>query len=122
MNADDLQETTQKSSSLNDCMTQHSLQRSLNMSNRIAAQKPLLTDRKKNKKLDFARPPTRTGPLSRVMYSDKSTFRCIRAIRARVQRPHGSSDLTATTLLKQSSILIKQSEEMNFSSSKKTLL
>ncbi len=93
---------------------------------RNTTQKLLLTDRMKKKTLDFAR-PTRTGPLSRVIYSDKSTFRCIRAIRARVQSPHGSSDFShynVKTVRHSDKVMVlcsfhEQSEQMHFSSSKK---
>ncbi len=49
----------------------------LKMPSRIAAQKPLLTEKMKKKRLDWCK----------VMYSDC----CLRSMRSRVQRPTGSN-------------------------------
>jgi transposase len=65
----------------------------LKIRSRIAAQKPLLTDKMKAKRLAFAKKYVSwtEEDWSRVMFSDESTFRCIRANRIRVRRPSGTN-------------------------------
>jgi transposase len=64
----------------------------LKMPSRSAAQKPLLTAAMKKKRLAFAKKYKDLTPdqWSRVMFSDESTFRCIRATKTKVRRPMGS--------------------------------
>jgi transposase len=64
----------------------------LRMRSRMAAHKPLLTKQMKTKRLAFAKKYRHwtEEEWSRVMYSDESTFRCLRATRTRVRRPAGS--------------------------------
>jgi hypothetical protein len=60
---------------------------------RIAANKPLLTRQADDdKRLAFAKKYRHwtVEDLRRVMYSDESMFRCLRATRIRVRRPAGS--------------------------------
>jgi hypothetical protein len=59
---------------------------------RIAAQKPLLTEKMKVKRLAFAKKYVgwTEEDWSRIMFSDESMFRCIRASRIRVRRPSGT--------------------------------
>jgi hypothetical protein len=64
----------------------------LKMPSRSTAQKPLLTAAMKKKRLAFAKKYIDWTPeqWSRVMFSDESTFRCIRATKTKVRRPMGS--------------------------------
>jgi transposase len=64
----------------------------LKMPSRSAAQKPLLTAGMKKKRLAFAQKykDWTNEQWSRVMFSDESTFRCIRATKTKVRRPMGS--------------------------------
>ena len=61
----------------------------LKMPSRLAAHKPLLTKKMMDKRLKFAKKYKDWTPeaWSKVMFSDESTFRCIRATRSRVRRP-----------------------------------
>jgi hypothetical protein len=61
----------------------------LKIPSRIAAQKLLLTLRRKKKRLTFTKQYRHftADDWSTVMYSDESTFRCIRLIRSMVRRP-----------------------------------
>jgi transposase len=65
----------------------------LKMPSRIAAQKPLLTEKMKKKRLAFAKKHRSwtAEDWRKVMYSDESTFRCLRSTRSRVRRPTGSN-------------------------------
>jgi transposase len=67
------------------------IKETLKIPSRIAAQKPLLTFQMKRKRLAFARKYRHftAEDWSTVMYSDESTFRCIRAVRSMVRRPSG---------------------------------
>ena len=71
---------------------QRTLQKTLKMPSRTAAQKPLLTEKMKKKRLQFAKNYRHftQEDWSKVMYSDESTFRCIRVTRNKVRRPEGS--------------------------------
>ncbi len=91
MTAADLKETVPKVSSFSDRTIQHHLQKSLNLPNISAAQKPLLTPRMKKKKLAFcaAYKDWSAADWEKVMYSDESTFHCIRSIKTRVRRAKG---------------------------------
>ena len=64
----------------------------LKLPSRTAAIKPLLTKRMKLKRLAFAKAYRHFTPedWSKVMFSDESTFRCIRATKSKVRRPVGS--------------------------------
>jgi transposase len=70
----------------------HLILKRLKIPSRIAAQKPLLTKKMKAKRLAFAKKyrSWTEEEWSRVMFSDESTFRCLRATRCRVRRPAGS--------------------------------
>ncbi len=61
----------------------------LKMPSRMAAQKPMLTRKMMTKRLQFAKKYRNWSAeaWSKVMFSDESTFRCIRATRSRVRRP-----------------------------------
>jgi hypothetical protein len=67
------------------------IQDTLKIPSRIAAQKPLLTFQMKRKRLAFARKYRHftADDWSTVMYSNESTFRCIRAVRSMASRPLG---------------------------------
>jgi hypothetical protein len=63
------------------------------MPSRVAALKPLLTEKIKKRRMAFCnkyKSWTETD-WSTVMYSDESMFCCIRATRSRVRRPIGSN-------------------------------
>jgi transposase len=64
----------------------------LRLPSRVAAQKPLLTKKMKAKRLAFAKKHRNwtEEDWSKVMYSDESTFRCMRATMKRMRRPVGS--------------------------------
>ncbi len=63
----------------------------LRLPSRVAAQKPLLTKKMKAKRLAFAKKHHHLTEedWSKVMYSNESTFHCVRATRKRVRRPVG---------------------------------
>jgi hypothetical protein len=70
----------------------HLILKRLKIPSRMAAQKPLLTKKMKSKRLAFAKKYKHwtEEDWSKVMFSDESTFRCLRAVRSRVRRPTGS--------------------------------
>jgi hypothetical protein len=72
---------------------QHTLQIDLKMPSRVAAMKPLLTEKIKSKRLKFSMTYQHftAEDWSKVMYLDESTFKVIRASRAKVRRPEGAS-------------------------------
>jgi hypothetical protein len=72
---------------------QHTLQIDLKMPSRVAAMKPLLTEKMKSKRLKFSMTYQHftAEDWSKVMYLDESTFMCIRASRAKVRRLEGAS-------------------------------
>jgi transposase len=72
---------------------QHTLQIDLKMPSRVAAVKPLLMEKMKSKRLKFSMTYQHftAEDWSKVMYLDESTFKCIRASRAKVRRPEGAS-------------------------------
>jgi hypothetical protein len=104
MTSSDLRQTVPKLASLSDRTIQRSLQKHLNMLSRCAAQKQLLTEKMKKKRIAFCKAYKDWPPKQweKVMYSDESTFRCIRSTTYKVQRPSGSnrydSRLTVTTV------------------------
>ena len=71
----------------------HRLQKDLNMPSRRAAKKPLFTDKMKQKRLEFAyKYKDWTKEMwNSVMFSDESTFKCIRSSCNRVRHPPGSN-------------------------------
>jgi hypothetical protein len=93
MTTADIKATLPELSSLSDRTIQRHLQITLNLLSRSAAQKPLLTDRMKKKRLAFCRKYKNwtAADWGKVMYSDESTFRCIRSIKSRVRRAPGSN-------------------------------
>ncbi len=74
----------------------------LRIGSRIAAHKPLLTRQMNAKRLAFAKKYRHwtEEEWSRVMYSDESTFRCLRATRTRVRRPAGSDQFDSRYTMK----------------------
>ncbi len=74
----------------------------LRLPSRVAAQKPLLTKKMKAKRLAFAKKHRHLTEedWSKVMYSDESTFRCMRATRKRVRRPVGSDRFDSQYIMK----------------------
>lgn len=64
----------------------------LKMPSRTAANKPLLSIKMKKKRLLFAKKYQHftAEDWGKVMYSDESTFKCIRATKSKVRRPAGS--------------------------------
>jgi transposase len=91
---------------------QHALLKYLEMPSRVMAMKPLLTPKMKMKRLNFAKKYAHWTPedWSKVMYSDESTFRCVRNIRKMVRRPSGSNRFdtkyTAKTVKHPASVMI----------------
>jgi hypothetical protein len=70
---------------------QWTLQKDLNMPCHIAAMKPLLTEKMMAKRLKFARTYQHftKEDWAKVMYSDESTFKCIRSTRTTIRKPPG---------------------------------
>jgi hypothetical protein len=93
MTAADLKETLPELSAVSERYVQRHLQMTLGMPTWSAVQKPLLTLKMKKKRLAFCRPykAWTEEDWANVMFSDKSTFRCIRAIKSKVRRPSGSN-------------------------------
>jgi hypothetical protein len=89
--AAELKETVPEVSPFSDQTIQHHLQKSLNLPSISAAQKPLLTPRMKKKRLAFcaAYKDWSAADWKKVMYSEESTFHCIRFIKTRVRRAKG---------------------------------
>ncbi len=74
----------------------------LKIPSRIAAQKPLLTKKIKGKRLAFAKKYLNSTEedWSKVMFSDKSTFHCLRATRSCVSRPTGKDHFDSRYMVK----------------------
>jgi len=91
--AADLKTTCPELAHLAERTISHALQKHLKMPSRVAAMKPLLSVKMKKKRLQFAKKHKdwSAADWSKVMYSDESTFRCIRATRSKVRRPSGSN-------------------------------
>ncbi len=72
---------------------QHRLQKDLNMPSRRAAKKPLLTAPMMKKRIQFCKTYLHwtSADWLKVMFSDESTFRLVRAGSALVRRPPGAS-------------------------------
>ena len=91
---------------------QHALQKYLKMPSRVMAMKPLLTSKMMVKRLKFAKKYAHWTPedWSKMMYSDQSTFRCVRNIRKKVRRPSGSNRFdtkyTAKTVKHPASVMV----------------
>jgi len=105
-----------------ECSVQHALPKNLEMPSHVKAMKPLLTSKMKMKRLNFAKKYAHWTPEDwvKVMYSDESTFHCVRNIRKMVRRPSGSNRFdtkyTAQTVKYLDSVMIwwvfqSQSEE-----------
>jgi hypothetical protein len=75
-----------------DRMVQHALQKNLKMWSRVAALKPMLTSQMKKKRMRFCKKykDWTAAEWEKVMFSDESTFRVIRATSSLVRRPSGS--------------------------------
>ncbi len=112
MTAADLKETVPELVSVSERTIQHHLQKTLDLPSRSAAQKPLLTPKMIKKRLAFCRQYKNwtEADWAKVMYSDESTFRCIRSIKSRVRRPKGSNRFdpryTSTTVKHPDSVMI----------------
>lgn len=112
MTAGQLRQTVPELASLTDRRVQFALQKHLKMPSRVAALKPLLTEKMKRKRLAFCKQYQHwtAADWSTVMYSDESTFRCIRATRSRVRRPIGSnrfdSKFTVKTVKHPDSVMV----------------
>ena len=80
----------------------HRLQKDLNMPSRRAAKKPLLTDKMKQKRLEFAyQYKDWTKEMwNSVMFSDESMFKCIRSACNRVRCPPGSNRFASKYTIK----------------------
>jgi arsenate reductase-like glutaredoxin family protein len=93
MTAGHLRESLPELAHLADHTIQHALQKHLKMPSRVAALKPLLTEKMKKRRMAFCNKykSWKEADWSTVMYSDESMFRCIRAMRSRVRRPIGSN-------------------------------
>jgi hypothetical protein len=82
------------------------------MPSRRVAQKPLLTEKMKKKRMAFCKAYQHwtAEDWSKVMYSDESTFRCIRSFSTKVRRPSGSnrydSQYTVKTVKHPDSVMI----------------
>lgn len=102
MTAMDLKESLPELSELSERTIQHALAKYLKMPSRIAAQKPLLTPKMKKKRLNFAKKYKDWTPQqwATVMFSDESTFRCIRAIRSKVRRSKNTSRFDSRVTVK----------------------
>jgi hypothetical protein len=91
---------------------QHALQKYLKMPSGVMAMQPLLTSKMMAKRLKFAEKYAHWTPedWSKVMYSDESTFRCVRNIRKKVRRPSGSNRFntkhTAKTVKLPTSVMV----------------
>ncbi len=81
MTALDLKQTVAELATVSEQTIQQSLQKDLKMPSRHAAQKPLLTEKMKKKRMAFCKAYQHwtAEDWSKVMYSDESTFRCIRS-------------------------------------------
>jgi hypothetical protein len=95
-----------------ECSVQHALQKYLKMPSRVMAMKPLLTSKMMVKRLKFAKKYAHWTPedWSKVMFSDESTFRCVRNIRKKVRRPSGfnrfDTKYTAKTVKHPASVIV----------------
>jgi hypothetical protein len=112
MTAGQLRETVPELSDMADHTVQHALQKELKMPSRVAAMKPLLTQKMRKKRLAFCKKYKNwtSADWETVMYSDESTFRCIRATRSLVRRPRGSncfdSRFTVKTVKHHDSVMV----------------
>ena len=80
----------------------HQLQKDLNLPSRRAAKKPFLTDKMKQKRFEFVykyKDWTKEMWKS-VMFSDESTFKCIRSACNRVRHPQGSNRFASKYIIK----------------------
>jgi hypothetical protein len=93
MTAADLKESTPELAGVAHRTIAHALQNYLKVPSRSAAMKPLLTKKMKLKRLAFAKKHKylTKEDWSKEMFSDESTFRCVRSIKTQVRRPEGSS-------------------------------
>jgi transposase len=92
MTAADLKSSLPELEEISERSIRRAILKDLKMPSRSAAQKPLLTAGMKKKRLVFAQKykDWTTEQWSRVMFSDESTFRCIRATKTKVCRSMGS--------------------------------
>lgn len=93
MTAADLKRSLPEIANVSERNVQFHLQKTLGLPSRSAAQKPLLTPKMIKKRLAFCRQyrDWTEADWANVMYSDESTFRCIRSIKSKVRRPSGSN-------------------------------
>jgi transposase len=112
MSAGQLRATVPDVAALSDRSVQRALQKDLKMPSRVAALKPLLALKMKKKRLAFCRKYKHwtAADWEKVMYSDESTFRVIRATRTLVRRPVGSnrysSQFTVKTVKHPDSVMV----------------
>jgi transposase len=93
MTAGQLRATVPALADLSDRTVQRRLQKDLNMRSKVAALKPMLTSVMKKKRMLFCKKYKDWTPAQweKVMFSDESTFRVVRATRSLVRRPSGSN-------------------------------
>jgi hypothetical protein len=93
MTAADLKETVPELATVAERTISHHLRNTLKLPSRSAAQKPLLKASMVKKRLAFCRKYKHwtEADWEKVMYSDESTFRCIRSVKSKVRRPSGSN-------------------------------
>ncbi len=86
----------------------HLILKCLKIPSRIASQKPLLTEKMKEKRLAFAKKYRNWSEedWSKVMFSDESTFSCLRATRSRVRQLTEQTILILVTWWKHPDILM----------------
>jgi hypothetical protein len=93
MTAANLQNSVPELCTVSERTIQRTFQKYLKMPSRIANQKPLLTTKMKARRLKFAKAYRHwtSADWAKVMFSDESTFKCLRSIRGKVRRPRESS-------------------------------
>jgi hypothetical protein len=97
----DLKLTVAKLASVRKCIIQWSVQKDLKMLSRCAAQKPLLTEKIKKKRMSFCKASQHwtSDGRSKVLYSDV-TSKCIRSISTKVRRLTGSNHYDSWYMIK----------------------
>ncbi len=108
MSAGQLRATVPDVAVLSQRSVQRALHKDLKMPSRVAALKPLLTMKMKKKRLAFCRKYRHwtAADWEKVIYSDESTFRVIRATRTLVQRPFSSNRYSSQFTVRPSNIRI----------------
>jgi hypothetical protein len=93
MTAAQLKTLVPELAALSDRTVPHALQKDLKMRSRVAALKPMLTSQMKKKRMRFCKKykDWTAAEWEKVMFSDESTFRVIRATRSLVRSPSSSN-------------------------------